>query len=116
MKKKQKNQKDDLFSKEEPPSQVYLQSATKENPISVGKDASISNLPSQSFNQPFAAGRLVNPELSVAISGTMQYQHQKDQEISMQEQSILHQINPRQNIVQARKYQKVVDINNNTTP
>ena len=73
-KKKAKNQKKEAI----PPSETYLQSATKENPISIGRDISPPqdmNLSNQSFNM----------KLNQSISGTVLNISKFDYEISAHE-------------------------------
>ena len=82
-----------------PASESYLSGTTKDKPIIVGDD-------------------MMSPKSSVQINfgqqtkleGTALYKNKTDYEISADEQAMLQKIGPRENIIQARSYVKVVEI------
>jgi len=84
LKKKMKNVKDEKFTKEEPPSLIFLQSGTKTNPIPIGRDTVLSKMPpvefkpknepdagepGKKFNERFAHGRILAKTSSRVMSG-----------------------------------------------
>ena len=97
--KRKKSRKTTIKQREEiPPSQTYLQSATKENPIVIGEEARLAALENmqesgyQSFNM---GSKILNKSMNQSISGTALNITRFDYELTANEQNILHQINPR---------------------
>ena len=66
-----------------------------------------------SYNQSFNMMKQ-NKQLNPHIAGSSAlYMNRVDYNIDKEEQNLQHQINPRQNIIQARSYVQVVEVNDN---
>lgn len=104
-KRKSKSRRTATRKEEIPPSETYLQSATKENPIVIGdaiQAAALQNMQESGFQSFNMGARMLPKSLNQSISGTALNISRFDYELTANEQNILHQINPRQNIIQAR--------------
>ena len=118
--KKNKKQRNARFNKqpkveEIQPSEIYLQSFTKSNPIPIGKEITVADggspkFQSSGFMNHFNSTVMTNKVLNKTIAGTQLNISKADNEIGVKEAQIQASINQRQNIIQARSHLKVFEV------